>query len=439
MDKIMFKSLQLGNWRQFNNIDLEFHPRLTVITGENGTGKTSILNILNYFINGGNTTYLASPTNKMNKQGQPLFDPCVTNLDDNDVYINHYVIGKIAIIINTKINTKISDNLEILVPKLSVLNNISYNVLFSKGKNPHNNEPTPISNGSLIGIFFPSKREHFIYHNVNSINLNQFNRQTAFSKYWQQFYNNNSNSTATQNIKSTLISLATLGYDSMYVKGNEYSRKKFEQVQTLLYHILPKSIGFEKLLIEPPEVVIQTKSGRFLLDAVSGGIASIIGIAWAIFLCVENPFDEEFVVIFDEPENHLHPKMQRELLPMLLDIFKNAQFVVSTHSPLIVSSVEDSNTYLFKFNDNYTVDSIDLSDMNKASSASQILMDALDTEFTMPIWVENKLKNVINNYSNQTINNQMLSNLRKEMESIGLEDYIPTTIVNILDNNNETT
>ena len=43
----MFQRLQINSWRQFEAIDISFHPRLTILTGENGAGKTTILNLLN--------------------------------------------------------------------------------------------------------------------------------------------------------------------------------------------------------------------------------------------------------------------------------------------------------------------------------------------------------------------------------------------------------
>ena len=41
-----FKSLEVSKWRQFGWVEIEFHPRMTVITGANGAGKTTLLNIL---------------------------------------------------------------------------------------------------------------------------------------------------------------------------------------------------------------------------------------------------------------------------------------------------------------------------------------------------------------------------------------------------------
>lgn len=35
----MFKRLKISDWRQFSNVDISFHPHLTVLTGANGAGK----------------------------------------------------------------------------------------------------------------------------------------------------------------------------------------------------------------------------------------------------------------------------------------------------------------------------------------------------------------------------------------------------------------
>ena len=43
----IFTNLLIHNWRQFANVEINFHPRLTVLTGANGAGKTTILHLLN--------------------------------------------------------------------------------------------------------------------------------------------------------------------------------------------------------------------------------------------------------------------------------------------------------------------------------------------------------------------------------------------------------
>ncbi len=53
-----------------------------------------------------------------------------------------------------------------------------------------------------------------------------------------------------------------------------------------------------------------------------------------------NPIAEgEALVLIDEIELHLHPKWQRDVLQRLRDIFKACQFVVTTHSPLVLGEV----------------------------------------------------------------------------------------------------
>lgn len=56
----IFTRLQVHNWRQFANVEVNFHPRLTVLTGANGTGKTTILHLLNRHW-GWNIAYVSTP------------------------------------------------------------------------------------------------------------------------------------------------------------------------------------------------------------------------------------------------------------------------------------------------------------------------------------------------------------------------------------------
>lgn len=51
---------------------------------------------------------------------------------------------------------------------------------------------------------------------------------------------------------------------------------------------------------------------------------------------MDNPLNTTGIVLIDEMDLHLHPRWQREILQQLTRVFPNIQFIVSTHSPVIV-------------------------------------------------------------------------------------------------------
>ena len=55
----------------------------------------------------------------------------------------------------------------------------------------------------------------------------------------------------------------------------------------------------------------------------------------------EAPARVEGVVLIDELDLHLHPRWQRVALPQLRDAFPRLQFIITTHSPQLLSSAEN--------------------------------------------------------------------------------------------------
>jgi putative AbiEii toxin of type IV toxin-antitoxin system len=56
-----------------------------------------------------------------------------------------------------------------------------------------------------------------------------------------------------------------------------------------------------------------------------------------------DPLDGRAMVGIDEIDLHLHPRWQRTVLPQLTKLFPNTQFVVTTHSPIVVQAAIDQN------------------------------------------------------------------------------------------------
>lgn len=56
---------------------------------------------------------------------------------------------------------------------------------------------------------------------------------------------------------------------------------------------------------------------------------------------LKNPLESHGIVMIDEIDLHLHPKLQREILRKLTSIFPNLQFIVSSHSPSVILGALD--------------------------------------------------------------------------------------------------
>lgn len=55
--------------------------------------------------------------------------------------------------------------------------------------------------------------------------------------------------------------------------------------------------------------------------------------------------DRKAIICIDEIESHLHPKWESRIIPLLKEAFPNAIFYIATHSPLVVSSTEEGESY----------------------------------------------------------------------------------------------
>jgi predicted ATP-binding protein involved in virulence len=93
------------------------------------------------------------------------------------------------------------------------------------------------------------------------------------------------------------------------------------------------------------------REGRESFDfyTMSAGYSAIMDIVTELILKIENTkfksFDCEGIVLIDEVDNHLHVELQKNILPLLTSFFPNIQFIVTTHSPFVLQSIENSVVY----------------------------------------------------------------------------------------------
>lgn len=89
--------------------------------------------------------------------------------------------------------------------------------------------------------------------------------------------------------------------------------------------------------------IIQQNREPFDFNTLSSGYAAVFDIINDLIMRVEKKGDNtEGIVLIDEIETHLHLELQKEILPFLTKLYPNIQFIVSTHSPFILSSVDNA-------------------------------------------------------------------------------------------------
>ena len=88
---------------------------------------------------------------------------------------------------------------------------------------------------------------------------------------------------------------------------------------------------------------------EFDFNTLSDGFSSILGIIAEIIIRMERKSSKIYklngLVLIDELETHLHISLQRKVLRILTTLFPNLQFIVTTHSPFILNSIENAVVY----------------------------------------------------------------------------------------------
>lgn len=75
----------------------------------------------------------------------------------------------------------------------------------------------------------------------------------------------------------------------------------------------------------------------------------VFDISYRCFILSEGKYEPKGVVMIDEIELHLHPSLQQEVLQRFRKTFPNIQFIITTHSPLVISNFKaDENNKIIK-------------------------------------------------------------------------------------------
>lgn len=125
----------------------------------------------------------------------------------------------------------------------------------------------------------------------------------------------------------------------------------FENFERILSHFFEDVTLKLKFNYKDYSFIINTQGKAFKFTELSDGFIAILDIVADLILKMQangnlsTEFNKPGIVLIDEIETHLHLQLQKMILPMLTTLFPNIQFIVTSHSPFVLSSLSDATAY----------------------------------------------------------------------------------------------
>jgi len=363
MEDYFIEKIIIKDVRDIKNLEIYLDKekrKHLIITGKNGCGKTSTLleinNLLNKLINNG---FITIENNKKHIEDfTKAILYCEKNIKKYKDNIKIQKANRNKIINTPNTNQKIlqiDNNIKsyksnILTEENNIINykrhikNYKKEIdEFSKIDLVFSNQDkiySDIVSRKFILAYFQAKRENKprVATSIQNINLNPN-------------YNTDTNSLHTKFIEY----MVKLRVDMLDAKEeNETNEvKRIEKWFSNFEKSLKEIFGVDDLKLKyyrkELNFKIEYNGKSFGLNELSDGYSSLLAILTELILRMEahavNAYDMQGVVLIDEIETHLHVSLQKKVLPFLTSFFKNIQFIVTTHSPFVLQSIENSIVY----------------------------------------------------------------------------------------------
>jgi predicted ATP-binding protein involved in virulence len=141
------------------------------------------------------------------------------------------------------------------------------------------------------------------------------------------------------------------------------------------------------------QIVLKKQDYELVLNQLSDGEKNLLVMVADIArrLAIANPdptknaLEGEGIILIDEIELHLHPQWQRDIIPRLTSTFRNCQFIVTTHSPQVLSNVKKENVFIVEDFQVYPADAYTF-----GRDSNSILSELMGVT-ERPIAIQNKL------------------------------------------------
>ena len=346
------QKIRLKNYRCFTDLEIELHDKLTVFVGNNGSGKTSVLEGLAISLGSVFTKLDGLKGGSINKNDVRLKAyPMGESIDIQPQYpveiSTHGIINGLPVKWKRALNSeKGSTTIKDAKPILEIAEKYQ-----SRLRAGDQSLILPFiayyGTGRLWDYHREKKSDVFRTHSRTNGYIDSLSG-TANIKLMMNWFRMMSFEKMKNNMldKPSSVELDMV-YDAM---KQCFSRITGYTNVELLYNMFTNEI--DCYYVDEQSLQKSISLSR-MSDGYKGTLSLIADIAYRI--AVLNPQlgtnglqETSGVVLIDEVDLHLHPAWQHRILSDLCDIFPKIQFVVTTHAPAVISSVRSENLVILK-------------------------------------------------------------------------------------------
>jgi predicted ATP-binding protein involved in virulence len=343
---MFISNLNLKNVGPFNSVNISFpvgkiennRMPITIITGQNGTGKTIIIDAIRGLLNSIFPIERKISRDEFSIKADFIHDNSIINIHTNEISIHGG---------GFQINTN------------------------------------PITEHFSVNAQKQDPPDWIITYWTSKVSNDKFNIGSLVTPEPKGFLRN-----AISGVQSNIEITELICYFD-YLKSSDDPKEA--ELGLLVFNtikdILKKSLlngSLEYVARRTLEPVINQNGNRVNLQQLSSGslyiiqrLISLLGKFYSVFILnnisIDRFFDTTGILLIDEAENHLHPLWQKRFIGMVQDFFPNLQIILTTHSPFIVASVENAKIYVCEARDGYS-EIIDATDAYSNKPIDEILL-----------------------------------------------------------------
>lgn len=303
-------------------VDIYLEGKNLILTGKNGCGKTQLINLLhNYLVK--RIIEKKNPDINYLKNNLKSFQNIFENTKKSDSNYNFYLQR----IKDTEAEIKEASNQIINFAEIEQL-------------------AANYTDGKVVCLKFEATRQAQIAKAESVVSIESLkqkeiqNNRGSATDYFEQYL-------VSYKTQQAYADSESIGNNPEEAKNIQNWFNKLEDDFKELFEDNQLTINFDYQ--NQCFLIQQADKEPYGFQQLSSGFSSILAVYTDLLTKVRlrdlAPNELEGIVLIDEIDAHLHVSLQRKIFSFLTNAFPNIQFIITTHSPFVVSSVNDAVIY----------------------------------------------------------------------------------------------